>query len=147
MRIISAELDTTRLEISLINKLNGKIGSNLFSCFSTTLWIIVFQLSRIFILLETFLRSITKTLDLVKTWHLFLISYPARSNITSPAFTCSKLTIGRPKNVWNLFIVHNKDTKTTSLIVNLKHISPTVLVFLLLPSYLLVTSKIMSILI
>ena len=61
------------------------------------------------------------------------------SLISQPAITCSKLTIETlGKGVWNMFKVNNKDIRTTPvtsfwcLIVNFKHISHFVLVFLLL---------------
>ena len=53
---------------------------------------------------------------------------------TQPAFTCSKLTIETLEQVWNMFKVNNKDTRTMPgvFIVNFEHISHLVLVFLLL---------------
>ena len=57
------------------------------------------------------------------------------SQLTQPAFTCSKLTIKTLQKMRNMFKVNNKDTRTTPfwcLIVNFGHISHLALVFLML---------------
>ena len=46
-------------------------------------------------------------------------------DLTKPAFTCSKSTTKTPNNLWNMFKVNIKDTRTSLMDVNICHVRET----------------------
>ena len=115
---------------------NSVIYANISDGFFLCVFIVNFEfVSRLFLIFLFLTLSRQVFAGLFPTLsHTFIAEHIKPAQLT---FTCSKLTVETPENMWNIFKVNSKNTRTVTprsvvLIVSFEHISHLLLVFLLL---------------
>ena len=115
---------------------NSVIYANISDGFFLCVFIVNFEfVSRLFLIFLFLTLSRQVFAGLFPTLsHTFIVEHIKPAQLT---FTCSKLTVETPENMWNIFKVNSKNTRTVTprsvvLIVSFEHISHLLLVFLLL---------------